>query len=102
MSNAAKAIDSDNALLQLVSQQGADKEEVLELVNEGQQEGRPWDLGGSTHYSAQVGAYFKAQTGESSYQVFQAPCGLFNMIFQNGSTAQGVRFDFEVLDIQDM
>jgi len=95
-------IDDDNALLQLISQQGADKEEVLELAADAQQEIRPWDLGGATHYSTTAQAYLLANTGESSYQVFQAPCGLFNLIFANGATAQGARFDLEVLDIQDM
>ena len=95
-------LDEDNALLQLVSQQGADKEEVLELAADAQIEQRPWDLGGSTHYSTTVQAYFQSQTGESSYQVFQIPCGLFSLVFANGATAQGVRFDIDVLDIQDM
>jgi hypothetical protein len=96
------ATDDDNALLQFVSQQGADKEEVLELVQDAQMEARPWDLGGSTHYSSTVQAYFQSQTGESSYQVFQVPCGLFSLVFANGATAQGARFDIDVLDIQDM
>jgi hypothetical protein len=95
-------VDEDNALLQLVSQQGADKEEVLELAAESQKEARPWDLGGATHYSTTVQGYFQAQTGESSYQVFQVPCGLLSIVFANGATAQGARFDIDVLDIQDM
>ena len=95
-------VDEDNALLQLVSQQGADKEEVLELAAESQKEARPWDLGGATHYSTTVQGYFQAQTGESSYQVFQVPCGLLQLVFANGATAQGARFDIDVLDIQDM
>jgi len=101
-SNDAKAVDSDNALLQLISQQGAEKEEVLELAKDAQIEARPWDLGGASHYSTVAQAYLLANTGESSYQIFQAPCGLFNLIFANGSTAQGARFDLEVLDIKDM
>ena len=95
-------IKEDNALLQLVSHHGAEKEEVLELAAESQKEARPWDLGGATHYSTTVQAYFQSQTGESSYQVFQIPCGLFSLVFANGATAQGVRFDIDVLDIQDM
>ena len=94
--------DDDNALLQLSSQQGADKEEVLELAQDSQMEVRPWDLGGSTHYSVTVQGYFQAQTGESSYQVMQVPCGLLQLVFANGATAQGARFDIDVLDIQDM
>ena len=101
-SSTVLSLDDDNALLQLVSQQGADKEEVLELAKSSQEEVRPWDLGGSTHYSTTVQGYFQAQTGESSYQVFQVPCGLMSIVFANGATAQGARFDIDVLDIQDM
>lgn len=96
-------IDEDNALLQFISQQGADKEEVLELARDGQKEVRPWDLGGATHYSTTVQAYGKAVNGESAYIVFQAPCGLLSMVLQNDhSAAENVRFQLEILDISDM
>ena len=96
-------IDEDNALLQLISQQGADKEEVLELARDGQKEVRPWDLGGATHYSLQNAGYSRATNGESGYMVFQAPCGLFSLLLQNDHTsAENTKFTFEVLDIQDM
>ncbi len=99
----AHQIDDDNALLQLISQQGADKEEVLELAQTGQDEGRPWDLGGSTHYTTTAQSYGKALSGESAYVVFQAPCGLLSLTLQNDhSSAENVRFQLEVLDISDM
>ncbi len=87
IANDNNKVDEDNALLQLVSQQGADKEEVLELVAESQKEGRPWDLGGSTHYSTTVQQYTRASNGESGYVVFQAPCGLFGVALQNDHSA---------------
>lgn len=96
-------MDSDNALIQLRSHQGSDKEEVLELAKEAQQEVRPWDLGGSTHYTTTVQAYGRATGGESSYVVFQAPCGLVNLAFQNDHSAgENIKFQLEVLDISDM
>ena len=42
-----ETIDPDNALLQLRSQQSADKEEVLELAQDAKLELRPWDLQGA-------------------------------------------------------
>lgn len=102
-SSTVTALDDDNALLQLVSQQGADKEEVLELAQSAQNEVRPWDLGGSSHYSMTAQNYARATNGESGYIVFQAPCGLFNLTLQNDhSAAENIKFDFEVLDISDM
>ena len=102
-SSSITALNPDNALLQLVSQQGPDKEEVLELAQKGQNEVRPWDLGGATHYSTTVQAYGRATSGESSYVVFQAPCGLLNLVLQNDhSSAENVKFQLEVLDIRDM
>ncbi len=98
----AHQIDDDNALLQLISQQGADKEEVLELAQSGQDEARPWDLGGATHYSNTYAGLAYAVGNESSYIVFQAPCGLFNVQSYSAAAAQTVYTEFEVLDIQDM
>ena len=98
----AHQIDDDNALLQLISQQGADKEEVLELAQSGQDEGRPWDLGGATHYSGTYAGVAHAVANESSYIVFQAPCGLFNVQSYSEAAAQTVYTEFEVLDIRDM
>ena len=95
-------IDEDNALLQLISQQGADKEEVLELARDAQKEVRPWDLGGPTHYSTMFAGYLRSVTSESSYIVFQAPCGLFNIDIENTAAAGEIHYEFDVLDISDM
>ena len=95
-------INPDNALLQLRSQQGADKEEVLELAEDAQREARPWDLGGSTHYGLQYAGVAHAVGNESAYIVFQAPCGLFEIGSLSEAAAQTVYTEFEVLDIRDM
>ena len=101
--NANEQITPDNALLQLVSQQGADKEEVLELAKDSQAEQRPWDLNGATHYSMTAQTYARGTNGESGYVIFQAPCGLFNLTLQNDHTAaENIKFTFDILDIQDM
>lgn len=95
-------IVEDNALLQLRSQQGAEKEEVLELAAEGQTEGRPWDLDGAQFKNAVLGAYCRSTGSESSYTVFRAPCGLFNLTLGNEHTAETLDVEFDVLDISDM
>ena len=39
---------------------------------------------------------------ESSYIVFQAPCGLFEVGSYSEAAAQTIYTEFEVLDIRDM
>nr|AGA18362.1 hypothetical protein [uncultured marine virus] len=100
-------IDADNALLQLVSQQGSDKEEVLELAEDAQKEGRPWDSttsDGVAQYTSGVqGSWCRSTTGESSYAVVTAPCGLLQLSIENSHTSSDdIRVEFEVLDISDM
>jgi hypothetical protein len=95
-------IDPDNALLQLLSQQGADKEEVLELAEENQSEGRPWDLDGAQFKQAVYQGFCSSSGSESNMLVFNAPCGLFNLQLGNSTTAEVVYADIEVLDIRDM
>lgn len=92
----------DNALLQLRSQQGADKEEVLELAGDAQIEQRPWDLDGTQFKNLVQLGYCQSTSGESSYVVFRAPCGLFNLSLENSHTAETLNVEFEVLDISDM
>lgn len=94
-------IVSDNALLQLMHDAGAQKEEILEIAREGQVEERPWDLGGATHYSLAYGGLCRAD-GESAYIVFQAPCGLFQINTTSEAAAETVYTEFDVLDIRDM
>ena len=95
-------IDSDNALLQLRSQQGADKEEVLELAKSNADEGRPWDLAGAQFSQAVYQGFCKSTGSESSYLVFNAPCGLFNLTLGNEAAEETLYADIEVLDIRDM
>lgn len=99
-------IDSDNALLGLISDQGPQKEEVLELAEEAQQEGRPWDgTADSTTFTAGVqGSWCRSVSGESSASVTVAPCGLLQLTLQNDETSgsETLVVEFEVLDISDM
>ena len=100
-------IDADNALLQLISQQGSDKEEVLELAEDAQTEGRPWDSttsdGTAIYTSGVQGSFCVSTTGESSYAVVTAPCGLLQLTLGNNHSSDEVlHIEFEVLDISDM
>jgi hypothetical protein len=102
VTGASANIDEDNALLQLRSQQAADKEEVLELAAEGQTEGRPWDLDGAQFKEAVYQGFVTASSSESPMLVFNAPCGLFNLQLGNSAAAEVLYADIEVLDIRDM
>ena len=98
-------IDSDNALLQLLSDQGPQVEEVLELAEEGQKESRPWQaLNTDGHYtSLNLQAFGKTLLNGSDYIVFQAPCGLFQLNTTNNSDSSDiVSATMKVLAIEDM
>ncbi len=99
-----ESVSPDNALLQLRSQQAADKEEVLELAQDAQREKRPWDLDNSSgQYSSLVGAAWIQSVNDSQYVVFEAPCGLFNLSLQNTSgSTETLQVVFDVLSIEDM
>ncbi len=96
-------IDDDNALLQLRSQQSADKEEVLELAQEAQTELRPWDLAGA-RFSGEVSAGYLQSTSDSPEMIIaEVPCGLFNLEMVNTSGGSDIAtVCVEVLDIRDM
>jgi hypothetical protein len=102
VTGAAANVDEDNALLQLRSQQGADKEEVLELAAEGQTEGRPWDLDAAQFKQAVYQGFVTSSASQSPMLVFNAPCGLFNLTLGNSAAAETIYADIEVLDIRDM
>lgn len=97
----AHQIDDDNALLQLISQQGPDKEEVLELAQTGQDEGRPWDLGGASHWTTWPQGFLSTANSESTI-ILDVPCGLFELRTINGAAADNIWWEFEVLNIRDM
>lgn len=97
-----QGLDSNNALLQLRSQQGADKEEVLELAEDAQKEKRPWDLDGSLYTGLMPLGFAQAYSG-SDYCVFQVPAGLLYLNTKNThSSAEQIKITLDVLDIQDM
>ena len=98
-------MDADNALLQLMSDQGPQTEEVLELAEEGQKEGRPWESLNTdgTYTGITLQSYARTLLNGSDYVVFQAPCGLFNLKTQNKSGSSDViSATFKVLAIEDM
>jgi hypothetical protein len=96
------AIDSDNALLNLMSSGGPQQSEVLEIAEDNQEELRPWDLDGSAYTSAVISGYAKTLGLGSDYVVFQAPCGLVELALENDHTAETLQCVFDVLDIEDM
>ena len=98
-------VDSDNALLQLMSDQGPQTEEVLELAESGQKESRPWQaLNSDGHYtSLNLQAFGRTLLNGSDYLVFQAPCGLFQLNTENKSgSSDVVSATMKVLAIEDM
>ena len=96
------SIDKDNALIQLRSHQGLDKEEVLKLAKEEQEDGRPWDLAGAQYKQAVFQGICHASGSQTPTMVFNAPCGLFNLTVGNSHTAEQISCEIEVLDIRDM
>lgn len=97
------SIDADNALLQLLSDQGPQTEEVLELAESSSKFGRPWDEAGAPYSALTLQAYAKSILSGSDYVVFQAPCGLFQLTHENNhSSTETIRATFKVLAIEDM
>lgn len=96
-------IDPDNPLLQLRSQQGADKEEVLELASSASKEGRPWDLDNSTYVGLQEIGFLRSYTGESNTIQLAVPCGLLEVYTANSSgSTETIDIQFDVVGIMDM
>ena len=95
------AIDDDNALLQLRSQQSADKEEVLELVQDAQRENRPWSTDPNNYCNEVFAGYARSILGGSDYVVCQVPCGLLQVTAESNAT-EDVQYQIEVLAIEDM
>lgn len=96
-------INPDNPLLQLRSQQGSDKEEVLELASSNQREGRPWDLDSAQYKELQELGFVKSLTGESSVDLLSLPCGLMKFQVDNlHSSSETIDIQFDVVGISDM
>lgn len=95
------AVDDDNALLQLASNQGADKEEVLELVQDAQRENRPWSTDPNNYCNEVFAGYARSVLGGSDYVVCQVPCGLLQVESESNVT-EDVQYQIEVLAIEDM
>lgn len=98
------AIDPDNALLQLMSQQSADKEELLELAEETSKEGRPWDLDNSSgiYTELQPLAQVRATSSIGEYAEFLVPCGLFKATMTSYAAQEVVSAQFTCLGVYDM
>jgi hypothetical protein len=94
-------IDADNALLQLRSQQAADKEEVLELAVESQRENRPWGVSPFDYCVEEFAGYARSVLGGQDYVVCQVPCGLLQVAAESNVT-EAVQYQIEVLAIEDM
>ena len=95
-------VQADNALLQLMAD-SASSEEVLELVEDGSEEGRPWDLDGSAYQSLTGQAYFRSGQHNSGKEIIFVPCGLLELTQVNAHSAQEIIItEFEILDIYDM
>ena len=86
-----------------MSQQGNDKEEVLEIIQDIDAEQRPWDKTGAQYYTPLPIMFDNAVSGETSTSILRVPCGLleFGMINNHSATEQ-VYSTIEVLSIEDM
>ena len=95
-------IQKDNALLQLIADSQS-SEEVLELVEDAAEEGRPWDLDGSAYTTLTGQAVYLTNTNQSATQIVHVPCGLLELTQQNFHNASDIVYtEFEILDIYDM
>ena len=61
-------IDSDNALIQLRSQQGADKEEVLEIALDAQRENRPWGVSPNDYCDEEFAGYARSTLSDRDWE----------------------------------
>ena len=95
-------VQADNALLQIMAD-SASSEEVLELVEDGSEEGRPWDLDGSAYTSLHGQAYFRSGQHRSDKEIIFVPCGLLELTQINAHDASEIVVtEIEILDIYDM
>ena len=94
-------IQAESPLLQLNANVAG--EEVLEIVEDNAEEGRPWDLDGSAYTALTGQAYFRSTSSQSAAEIIAVPCGLLEMAQTNNhSGSEIVITEFEILDVYDM
>ncbi len=95
-------IQADNPLLQLKIDSPS-SEEVLEIIEDSAEEGRPWDLDGSQYTALTGQAYYRSSANQSKETIVFVPCGLLQIVQGNahGST-ETITTEFEVIDVYDM
>ncbi len=99
----ALRIQADNPLLQLKID-SASSEEVLEIVEDSAEEGRPWDLDGSQYTALTIGGYVRTNNNATPGSIIvEVPCGLMHFAQYNADSSQdSLTTEFEILDIYDM
>lgn len=95
-------MQADCALLQ-INADSASSEEVLEIVEDSAEEGRPWDLDGSAYTTLTGQAYYRSSANQSKENIIFVPCGILEIQQANahGST-ETITTEFEILDVYDM
>ncbi len=95
-------IQADNPLLQLKIDSPS-SEEVLEIIEDSAEEGRPWDLDGSQYTALTGQAYYRSSANQSKETIMFVPCGLLQIVQANGhGSTETITTEFEVIDIYDM
>ena len=103
LTTSGEAIDSNNYLLQLEGEQSPAKEEVLEIVKENQQEGRPWDADGSAYKDIHFNGYARSFLAGSNAIGVATPCGLLQLSLANNHSAQEtIKVVLEVAYMKEM
>lgn len=98
-----EVIDANNYLLQLEGEQTPAKEEILEIVAENQQEGRPWDSDGSAYKSLAFLGYTRSILAGSDMVEVAAPCGLLQVAIENNSgSSETIKVVLEVTAMDQM
>ncbi len=95
-------IQADNPLLQLKIDSPS-SEEVLEIIEDSAEEGRPWDLDGSQYTALTGQAYYRSSANQSKETIVFVPCGLLQIVQANGhGSTETITTEFEVIDVYDM
>ena len=96
-------IQADNPLLQLRIDSPS-SEEVLEIVEDSSEEGRPWDLDGLQYTALTMAGYVRTNNNATGGSIIvEVPCGLMHFYQANAdSSSDTIVTEFEILDIYDM